>query len=115
MKKILLIIVFLFTFVTCGTYKKANWEKIGTDGSMVEVFNKKVSIEEFKTICVKDTVSYELEDWLNMVFYNSKREAHEQWLYIKDTDTNKVYVLTKDTDSTFFLNIRTIIIEKEEK
>lgn len=113
MKRLLFFLIILFTFTTCGTQKK--WSDIGTDGSLVQVLDSTVKIDYLKELYQKDTVSSNLNNWLEMGFYDNKRQVKQQWLYIKDTDTNKIYVLTKETDSTYRINIRTIIIEKDVK
>ena len=117
MKKLFLLIFLLFSFINCGSLRKIeNWENIGTDGSsMVEIFDKKITYNDFLVICQKDTLSVNLEEWLEMVFYNSQLKPTKQWLYIKDTDTCRVYTLTMSPDSVYKLNIRDIIIENKNK
>lgn len=116
MKKILLLFFLLFSFSNCGSLRRIeNWENIGTDGSMVEVFDKKITYDDFIEICQKDTLSVNLEGWMEMVFYDSQRKPTKQWLYIKDTDTCRVYTLTMSPDSVYKLNIRDIIIENKNK
>ena len=112
MKKILLFLFIFFTFVTCGPTRHT-WKNIGTDGQMIEIFNAKVDSMEFVRICLKDTVSTNLDEWLEMGFYNVDYKLTRQWIYIKDTDTNRVYVLTMKPDSTYILDIRDIIIEEK--
>ena len=113
MKRIFLFFVIIFTFITCGPSRHVSksWKNVGVDGDMIEVFNDKVDSIGFVEICLKDTVSTDLGDWLEMGFYSLDYKLTKQWIYIKDTDTNKVYVLTMKPDSTYYLDIRSIIID----
>ena len=110
----LVFIVVMLLFVTCGPAKHT-WKNIGTDGFMVEIFNGKIEYSDFLKRCELDTLSTDLSEWLEMGFYNSDYKLTKQWVYIKDTDTNRVYVLTFSPDSTYFLDIRDIIIEDKTK
>ena len=48
-----------------------------------------------------------------MTFYDDEQNRIDQWLYVKDTDTNKFYILTKEGEDAFRLNIRRIIENKK--
>lgn len=111
MKKLIVIIVLCFATITCGTYRNTNWVNIGTDGKMVENVEKTVSLKELYQICEKERISVNLNEWANIAYYDNNGVPVSQWFFIKDTDTNKFYLLTKDTDSTFILKIREIIPE----
>lgn len=105
--------VLMFMFITCGPTKHVKtWRDIGTDGTMIEIFDEKITYDEFVKICRKDTISTDLEYWMEMDFFHEGRKITKQWLYIKDTDTNRVYVLTMKPDSSYILNIRNVIIEE---
>lgn len=113
MKRIFAFMVLMFMFITCGPTKHVKtWRDIGTDGTMIEIFDEKITYDEFVKICRKDTISTDLEYWMEMDFFHEDRKITKQWLYIKDTDTNRVYVLTMKPDSSYFLNIRNVIIEE---
>lgn len=108
MKRLIAIIVLCFVTITCGTYRSANWKNIGTDGSMIETVEKRVSIKEMYQICEKENLSTNLNEWARISYYDNDTVLVSQWFFIKDTDTNKFYLLTKDTDSTFIIKIREI-------
>lgn len=111
MKRLIFCLIIIMTFTTCGLYKHAtnNWETIGTDGAMFEIYNQNIDSTTLVMLCQQDTLSSDLSDWLKMGFHTFDGKIMEQWLYIKDTNQNTTYVLTKQNDSTYNLSIRTII------
>lgn len=106
MRNLVIAIIIFMTF-SCGVIK-STWSDIGKDGTMINDYNEVVCLEDFNRICIKDTVSTDLKDWLELCFYNNKNEIVRQWIYIKESDTNKVYVATQQNDS-IRLNIRKVI------
>ena len=112
MKRIIIVIALCFITITCGTYKKTpSWSDIGTDGNMLESVEKTVSTQELYEICHEENLSTNLNKWARILYFDNDGAAISQWFFIKDTDTNKFYLLTKDTDSTFTIRIREIIPE----
>ena len=110
MKKILALIIFTFISITCGSLKTStSWKNVGMDGYMVEEVDKIVSIKELYQICEKENLTTDLKKWGAISYKDDMGEVVSQWFYIKDTDTNKFYLLTKDTDSTFTIKIRNIM------
>ena len=111
MKRLILSLIFIFTFTTCGLNKQIanNWETINSKGSLIEIYDKVIDSTEFVMVCNCDTVSANLDEWFKMWYRTYNGDIVEQWLFIKDTDTNTVYILTKQTDSTYNLNIRKIV------
>lgn len=101
----------VLTFVTCGPTRKVSlgWSEIGEEGKMVQVMNDTLDLEKFRMVCAKDTVSSNLENWLEMGFYSSDYMLTKQWIYIKETDTSRIYVLTMTPDSLYILDIRDVI------
>ena len=99
--------ILLFIAFSCGV-TRSTWGDIGKDGKMITDYNEVVSWGDFENICKKDTISINMEDWLELVFYNSRNEVVKQWIYIKESDTTKVYVATQQNDSVR-LNIRKVI------
>lgn len=109
MKKIVFLIVCMLTIITCGTYTNTtSWTDVGTDGVMVEIMDKEITQKEFEELCLKDTLASDLNNWVRFGFPDEENKLLEQWLYIKDTDTNTFYVITPLTDSTYRFTIRTI-------
>ena len=111
MKRLICFLIMAFSVCTCGLYKHTtnNWETIGAKGNLLEIYNHVVDSSEFINICMVDTLSFNLEDWSKMGYYTYDNKLIEQWLYIKESDINKMYILTKQTDSTYNLNIRIVI------
>lgn len=104
-----MVLVCMFLTVTCGTYKKnTSWMNIGNDGVMYEVIDDTLNLEEFYKFCERDTLALNLENWVRFEYFDGNQEQMEQWFYIKSTDTNTFYVLTKVTDSTYRLTVRGI-------
>ncbi len=109
MKKLIMVIICMFLTITCGTYRKSvSWKNIGTDGAMYELMDDTLNIEDFRMFCQKDTLAADLENWVRFNYYDGEQEKIEQWFYIKHTDTNTFYILTKITDSTYRLTVRNI-------
>lgn len=109
MKKIITLIIFTFIFITCGSLKTStSWTTVGVDGYMIEDIDKIVTIKELYRICENENLSTNLNDWARISYRDEEGDAVSQWFYIKDTDTNRFYLLTKDTDSTFNIKIREI-------
>lgn len=110
MKKIIALIIFSFISITCGSLKTStSWKEVGVDGYMVEEIDKVVSVKELYQICEKENLSTNLKEWAAISYRDESGEAVAQWFYIKDSDSTKFYVLTKDTDSTFTIKIRNIM------
>lgn len=110
MKKIISLIIFAFISITCGSLKTStSWKNVGMDGYMIQEIDTIVSIKELYRICEKEKLSTNLNDWAAISYKDDMGKAVAQWFYIKDTDTNKFYILTKDTDSTFIIKIRNIM------
>lgn len=109
MKKLILIILCMFISITCGTYRKStSWKNIGTDGGMYEIVDDTLDVAAFNAFCKKDTLASNLENWVRFNYYDSEQKQVNQWFYIKNTDTNTFYILTKITDSTYRLSVRHI-------
>jgi hypothetical protein len=110
MKKLIAVVLATFIFVTCGNYKKVTtWTSTGFDGYMIETVDEVITKNQFYHFCIVDTLSTDLNEWYPMTFYDDEQNKIDQWLYVKDTDTNKFYILTKEGEDTFRLNIRRII------
>lgn len=104
-----MVIICMLLSITCGTYKKnTSWKDIGTNGDMYEMVDDTIGVREFEELCMKDTLAANLENWVRFNYYDGEREKLEQWFYIKNTDTNTFYILTKITDSTYRVTIRQI-------
>ena len=113
MKKLIFLILASFMLLTCGSYRQSiAWKHIGTDGIMIETLDSMITIDGFYKICEKDTLSTNLKKWVKTFYYDYDEKLITQWGYIKDTDTNKIYVLTQyECDTLYNINIRKIIPE----
>lgn len=112
MKKIITLIICVFIFITCGSLKTNTlWKNIGIDGFMIEDVDKVINHLEFNILCEKENISHNIENWVQISYGDYHGGTVEQWLYIKDTDTNRIYILSKYTDSTYVIKIRNIIPE----
>lgn len=110
MKRIIVLIITAFIFVTCGNLKRAtSWKNIGVDGYMTETFGDNISLTDLYLICERDTLSTNLDDWNKMSYYDDDKNLINQWMYIKTTDTNTIYILLQENDSTYDISIRKII------
>ena len=110
MKKFIMVLFFMLVVTTCGTYRQApSWTNIGTDGIMVETIDDTINIQEFYELCKKDTIVANFDNWVRYQYRDGRQEAIEQWFYIKETDTNSYFIITRITDSTFRFTNRKII------
>ena len=106
MKKWFLCAILLLLF-GCGV-TKPSWTNIGKEGRMIEVYSDVVGWWEFADICKRDTISTHMGDWNKLEMYDDKGNKIRQWIYIKESDTTKIYVARTVKDS-LLLNIRTVI------
>lgn len=113
MKKLIITLLVTFIFVTCGNYKKiTTWKSVGFEGYMIETVDEVLTKKQFYEFCLADTLSSNLNEWYLMSYYDEEQKRIDQWLYIKDTDTNKFYIITKEGENEFRLNVRKIIEDK---
>ena len=111
MKRFITVVTLMLFIIGCSTLRP-EWTKIGKDGVMLEITDDTVSLDGFKMLCEKDTLATDLNQWVSFSYTDYNNKIIEQWLYIKDTDTNTVYILSAVTDSTYRFVKRTIIEEE---
>jgi hypothetical protein len=110
MKKLIMVLFFMLIVTTCGTTKQtSSWKNIGTNGIMVETIDDTINMVEFYKLCKKDTLLSDFDNWVRYQYRDGKEEMIEQWFYIKETDTNSYYIVTRITDTTFRFTNRKII------
>lgn len=105
-----MVFFFMFVVTTCGTYRQqTSWKDIGTNGVMVETVDDTIGMKEFHELCKKDTLVADFNNWVQFKYADGRQERVEQWFYIKETDTNSYFIITRITDSTFRFTNRRII------
>ena len=76
------------------------------------IFHSRVTMQEFKEVCEKEKVTYNLDKWLELSISFNGEEEVAQWLYIKGRNADTLFTLTKyPEDDDYKLDIQ--IREKE--
>lgn len=105
-KQITILTVFFFAFITCSIYKPIISDK-NNEIHLNEDFEKIVTITELYEICEKEKISTNLKEWASISFGNDD-DSVSQWFYLKEDNKRKTYLLTKDSDTTYTIKIKTL-------
>ena len=109
--KILLFSI-IFLLMGCGAVKQTNsqeWAEIGLDGYMIKVFDKVVTPVQLDSLCIADTLSTDLSEWIRMPFYDVETKKQVvQYMYIKSTNSETLYTAQDMLDGTYYVVVRTI-------
>jgi hypothetical protein len=107
-----LLFAIIFLIMGCGTTNQINsqeWAEIGLDGYMIKTFDKIITPIQLDSLCIADTLSRSLDEWVRMSFYDTEAKTQViQYLYIKTTTTETLYTVQEMTDSTYYVVCRTI-------
>lgn len=102
----------IFLLMGCGTVKETTsqeWAEIGLDGYMVKTFDRELTPIQLDSLCVADTLSRNLNEWIRMPFYNVEtRKQVIQYLYIKASDNETLYTVQEMPNNVYYVTRRTI-------
>lgn len=102
----------IFLLMGCGTVKETTsqeWAEIGLDGYMVKTFDRELTPIQLDSLCVADTLSRNLNEWIRMPFYNVETQKQViQYLYIKASDNETLYTVQEMSNNIYYVTRRTI-------
>ena len=102
----------IFLLMGCGTVKETTsqeWTEIGLDGYMVKTFDRELTPIQLDSLCVADTLSRNLNEWIRMPFYNVETQKQViQYLYIKASDNETLYTVQEMSNNVYYVTRRTI-------
>lgn len=103
-----LIIIFLFILLVCCSPK--------TYLSMSNEYERNFTYEQFDSICKVDTISNDLNDWHNLVFYtDGYKGAIKEYMYIKYTDSTEIIYRLMNGEMNTFRITKRIVQKSNEK
>lgn len=103
MKKVLFLMISIMIVIAYGTYAKAFSDNEGkkTECSVDKIIDKEITQKEFNELSLKDTLISNPKNWIRIGNTSENEILAEPWFYIKEIDTNTVYIITRITDSTY--------------
>lgn len=114
--KILFIFLAIMLLSCCGRVKhnsQKSWYEIGSDGAMIEVFEKEMNNRQLDSLFIADTLPNRLDKWL----MNRNKDNHgniiTKYFMVKDRPAMDTYIVYGKTDSTYIVTKRIIELEKE--
>lgn len=108
----------IFLLMGCGSVKETTsqeWVEIGLDGYMIKTFDRVLTLHQLDSLCVADTLSVNLSEWIRMPFYDVESNKQViQYMYIKATDSETLYTAQDMMNGTYYVVRRTIKKDKVE-
>lgn len=109
MKRLIPILILLFSFIGCSTYKPVNIDNEYTFGAkMMNAYEGYYSAYQFDSICKVDDINSNLNDWqkLSIQDYENGVDA-SQYFYIKSLGKNEIiYRVFMVNDSVYKITKR---------
>lgn len=69
---------------------------------MQTLIEQEMTYKQYDSLCVKDNISIQFEDWDNTFFINSEKEVIEQFMYtVYKGDTIILYTAIPSTNTVF--------------
>lgn len=69
---------------------------------MQTLIEQEMTYKQYDSLCVKDNISIQFEDWNNTFFINSEKKVIEQFMYtVFKGDTIIVYTAIPDASTVF--------------
>lgn len=91
-----MVIVFMFISITCGTIRNTTpYEQMDYENDVY------INKTEFYNLCQSDTSLLNVENWINIVYYDGIDVKVEHVMYIKEIDKTISVIISPVNDSTY--------------
>ena len=110
MKRLRLISIIVTTMLllvlACGPAKRVNdWASINAGNyTQVELYRDTVNIQQLDSICASHNINADLDDWSVMIYYNSKTDILNSYIYASGLDT--LYTVYNYGDEDYIFTMR---------
>ena len=103
--KVFILSVFTWVIFGCGgprTLSSQDWYNVPNNGKLYTVYDMPVTVHQLDSICMADTLSMNLYDWLNSHYVEyGTRDTVFKYTFIKHmgTELETIYVISEFRDS----------------